>query len=75
MRTYNTSQYFSNLFNKKRSGSQNEVFKFNIKLSPINGTVNLNSFKNTQKNYLLTQKLRRIYSRKINKMLKRLEDK
>ena len=75
MRTYNTSQYFSNLFNKKRNNSQYEGFKFNIKLSPTNGTINLNSFKSTQKNYLLTQKLRRIYSRKINKILKRLEDK
>ena len=75
LRTYNTSQYFSNFFNKKRNHSQYEGFKFNLKLSPTNGKINLNSFKNTQKNYLLTQKLRRIYSRKINKMLKRLEDK
>ena len=76
LRTYNTSHYFSIFFNKKRSNSQNNTFDFNIDVNSIKiNTSNKKNKSNNNKNFLMTQKLRRIYTGKINRMLNKFNDK
>ena len=76
LRTYNTSYYFSIFFNKKRSISQNNTFDFNIDVNSIKINTSNKKYKsNNNKNFLITQKLRRIYTGKIHRMLNKFNDK